>query len=78
MGVLFDEALAAHNVEAAALLHQGDGHQVVQLLLRDVFADGTGRGPHVLEPLPDILTLRRLPGRGMREDISVPGRPKKE
>lgn len=55
VGVLLHEALGAHDVEAAALLYQGHGGQVAQLLLGQVLADGAGRGPDVLEPLAHVL-----------------------
>ena len=54
-------------MEPAALLHEGDSDEVIELLLRDVLADGTSRRPDVLEPFAHVL----VGGAGQRRAAGV-------
>ena len=60
VSVLLAEPLGAEDVEPGALLHDGEGGEVGEVLLGDVLPDGPGDAPHVLVPVPHRL-LAPLP-----------------
>ena len=60
---LFDQSFCADDVEPRALFHQVDGDRILEVLLSDVFPDGAGHAPDVLEPVAHILVRHRVTGK---------------